>query len=68
MTGLHASQCQQKGTRFLGALRRARIKSVICGSYGLTKLPGALHRSRSEALLSVAEAQVQKASTAFTLA
>jgi hypothetical protein len=32
------------------------------------KLSGVLHRRRSEALLSVAEAQVQHASTPFALA
>ena len=53
---------------FLGALGSARIPRLIGRSYERSQAAGVLHRRRSEALLSVAEAQVQHASTPFALA
>jgi hypothetical protein len=60
--------CQGKSMGFLGALGSARIPRLIGRSYERSQAAGVLHRRRSEALLSVAEAQVQHASTPFALA
>ena len=56
---LHVSLCQGKSTRLLGALKRARIERLLSTATNPYSGPAVLDRSRSEAMLSVAEAPVE---------